>query len=602
MISQKRVCFKGIKLMHDTKGMVRVMERLARWLKTNCTGGLSGICRFPVSMALSALTTALLLTLLNRENLADTGTWLIQATLVAGLGIPLSISLHLLLERFAQRQAVFSLPAWVAMAGLLALYLFLLPQDIGSAQNRMRYAALFLAAVALIPAVPYLFGRHGGERFALALLLRALAAVLLTCLLAGGLCLLLLMLERLLPVRLGANVYAGVAVVSLGLFAPAYLLAGIPLGKEDLESELFPRLVIVLAGAIAFPLLAACTAILYAFLFRALLLRSLPANTLAGATLLYAAVGMTALYLMRQQITANRWFRLFGAWFPRLAALPVLLAITGLLIRIRAYGFTERRYFALIFAAWVLAAIIMAIARKPERRHSAAMPALFSLTAILAVLGPWGAFPVSAASQSVRLKALLQQNDMLSATGTVIAKQGVPLKDKQRIYNILYYYDRFHGLDEAGVLPPGTKLEDFSRLLGFGSGGSAAASARFFVASDYSADLIDLAGFDCLYVGNSDDGKQIERDGIVMGIDHWAVFSVERDGLTVYEIDLKEYARSLQTEIATNASTPARNIIFLDQNDNVRVQFIINEAAMAVVNGRPVFSVPSFIALVDIKD
>ena len=61
------------------------------------------------------------------------------------------------------------------------------------------------------------------------------------------------------------------------------------------------------------------------------------------------------LFLITPIYKENKWSRSFSKWFPRVVLPVLIMMFVSMGIRIRAYGFTENRYYVLILGLWIFA-------------------------------------------------------------------------------------------------------------------------------------------------------------------------------------------------------------------------------------------------------
>lgn len=580
------------------------MNRILSWLKELAVNIGKGIRRFPAAVSAAVVIMVLSLVLIHSEaSLTQSAAkWLTRIMMTLALGIPFSVALQLFTERIRLEKKALSLSLWAALGAFLALYLFFLLPDLDRTIVGLRYAALMLAAVALIPAVPYLLKRRGDERFALKLLLRLLVTALFTGILIGGLDLVLLMIDKLLNIKLWDNAYIDIAIGSACLFSPSFLLSGVPGGTQSLDGEHYPPLVRVLFGYIGYPLLAAYTAIIYIYFAQILFKWTWPSNMLVNMVLWYTAIGVLVLYFMRSQNEGNKWFSLFDTWYPRLTVLPIVLMFIGLFIRIGAYGFTEPRYFVLVLAVWVTVATAIAIFWKPGRRLNVAVPALLAVLAALSVLGPWSAFAVSALSQNARLESLLAKDGMLSAGFKVIPKQDIPEKDKQEIYSILNYFDRNQELDKVRVLPSGTSIQMVPQVLGFdNTQGPGAPSAGVYINENPPVGILNVADYDYVFLDQFASVQTSRSGDVAMSVDDKSVFTVARGSSVIFSKDLTEYMKEFESGYVPNKVYTQDELTKHEDNGTVSVTFLFTQINVNYNNGVTQYMVPGFYALINLK-
>ena len=530
--------------------------------------------------------------------------WLTRISMTLGLGIPLSVAVQLWLER--KENKPWLAPAlWAGLAAALTLYLFFLLPTVEGMIPILRYFALLLAAVALVPAVPYLPKRQGDERFALKLLWRLFITGVFTGILIGGVSLVLFMLEKLLNVKLWNDAYFDVSALSIGLFMPSFFLAGVPHRADAHEETPFQPLLRILLGYIIFPLLAVYTVIIYAYFVRIVMLWSWPSNMLVNMVLWYTAIGVLAVYFMRSQSPLHRWFGLFDRWYPRLTVLPLILMFVGLFIRIGAYGFTEPRFFVLILALWVTAFTAMAIVRRPEKRLNVLAPTLLAALAVLSVLGPWSAFDVSRMSQTARFEQTLARNAMLSADGSAIMpKNGIPDGDKATLYSILDYFTSRQTPEALPLLPKGFNMEQARALLGFDRptivGGAQPVSVYIF--PNASLGTVEIGDYNYIYLNDKNGIDTVAKNAAVdVALSPSMEFTILKGGTVLYKKDLKDYAKLYCGAFSADKKYTFADLTQLDENGAVAVKFIFNTISANTSNGITDYNINAYCVFIRVK-
>ncbi|MEZ4357753.1 MAG: DUF4153 domain-containing protein [Eubacteriales bacterium] len=585
------------------------MKKLLDWLKNIGKSILKGMLRFPVTVACALAIMVITLILIHNDAALSQNTisWLNRISSILALGIPSSIALKLFFERKEARPIWLICTLWASLGILLVLYLFfLLPEPLfNDLETTVRYLGVFLAAVVMIVAVPYLPKKEGDERFALKLVWRGIVTGVFTGILIGGISLILLMLDKLLNVNIGDKAYIDNAVICSLLFAPSFFLAGVPERGADINKEPFSQLMKVLIGYIIFPLLTAYTIIIYMYFIRILLMQSWPSNMLVNMVLWYTAIGVLALYFMRSQTKESSWFKFFDKWYPRFTVLPIILMFIGLFIRIGAYGFTEARYMVLALSVWVTCMTVIAIILKPEKRLNIIAPTLFALIALITVLGPLSAFNISKSSQNARLYSLLEKNDMLTTEGYLKQGTDVSDKDKQEIYAILDYFDYNHSLSDVHTLETVPDDEGYSSILGFerpevvvtpGYKGS------HYISPENVQNVFDVSGYDYFYMDNYGKIESTSDEDVLIDVSEDNIFTITKDGTNIYSKSLDEYAKELDKSYTEGKVYTQDELTFTDENNLVKVKYMFTYVSIEYSDyEEPTYYIDSLNVLVDIK-
>lgn len=225
--------------------------------------------------------------------------------------------------------------------------------------------------------------------------LRTLATIVLSALialfLAGGVSLLLLMLETLFKMGIGDDAYRALwASVPILTFACLFLCQQ-PLAEEVIDEEVHTLAILnVFARYLLAPLLTIYLVVLYLYALRILILWELPngwvsypiAALLGGAILL-----AVLLYPARQEGEPRPMDELMCRWLP-LAILPLLVLMSvGLARRWSDYGMTVMRLYLLAANLWCYFACVYLFLYRSQRLRL--LPLSLSIIFVLTSVGPW---------------------------------------------------------------------------------------------------------------------------------------------------------------------------------------------------------------------
>ncbi len=466
-----------------------------------------GLKRFPLSI----LTTTILAFVLLRLNHFPDATleivkedWL-RAVIVCIMGIPVTLSIHLFLERLAKPPKYiplsFVVKALVFAPFLIGLVLygwFLVPTF--DMQPILRAVLLIAVFVLLFSCVPYWWSRKGIVLHSTRLLLRLFVTVLYSGIFMLSLFAILFTLDQLLGVNIKDKNYVDAAIIVWSIFAPIHFYAGIPGIRETVKAIDSPKTLRFLLHWILIPLLWIYTGILYIYSGKILVERVWPEGLVSSLILAYSCVGLLIWFLSSPTKTDNKLAGFHHKWFG-LSALPLFFVLFSALgIRIREYGITEPRYFALILSIWcavstlyiAVGSIVNMVRNKPQikrnlssvaplqnnKRDDGAMSDGFpfplitlivslALTGFISVVGPVNAFETSIKSQNKQFQEILNQYDMLDNGQIVISGKTIPNEDQARINDILYWFDRNHQLNKLSYLPAEFALADTKKVLGY---------------------------------------------------------------------------------------------------------------------------------------
>ena len=227
--------------------------------------------RFPLIIIDAIVGSCAAFILIDHEG-AEEPTILFKLLFAAILGLPLLLAFALYSERHLHGRA----QAW-GLQGLgillLALYTFTVPMDMRYAPESIliRFFVLATALCCLVIAMPSTAGgtENGFWHFNWRLFIRCAITGLYTIVLFAGFALALAALENLFGVHIRPQRYGELWVLLLGLFAPWFLLAGVPADRAHLEAETaYPKGLKVFALYILGPIILAYLVILYAYLIK----------------------------------------------------------------------------------------------------------------------------------------------------------------------------------------------------------------------------------------------------------------------------------------------------------------------------------------------
>lgn len=179
---------------------------------------------------------------------------------------------------------------------------------------------------------------------------------------------------------------------------------------EDGEPSFIPR---VLLFYVVIPLLMVYTVVLYFYFVKLALALSFPNNVLAHLVIWFLSVSHISIYLLsgisRYRNEFEHWIIHSSHKYLPALLLPVGMMLTGIYIRISAYGFTEARYLLLMFALFHIIGLTLLYFFKWRAQFSIAVLAIAMLHLMF-----YGYFSVDQVTYRSQL-AILKQN--LSAQG-----------------------------------------------------------------------------------------------------------------------------------------------------------------------------------------
>lgn len=386
----------------------------------------------------------------------------------------------------------------------------------------IRFGLFMIATHALLALAP-LAGKPRGDfrPFNLMLFARTALALLLTHVLYAGLCFGLAAIQHLFDLHVRDEVYFQLWFVLMGVFNTAYVLAGIPSDWDRLEGRYpTPRPLQVVAHLGLLPLSVLYLAILYVYSVKILVVHQWPRGWVSAPIIVFAAIGMLTVLLLDDlgQSSAspsaerNRLARAYSRGF-FVALLPlVVLLLLAISRRALEYGLTEER--CLVYAVAVFLAVIAPYFVLSRSRHLWAIPLVLAGLALVTAVGPLSARSLAVRSQTTRLRALLQRNELL--VHGVLARGGrVSPRDEGEISAALAYLETRHAMapvltwrptvlscGDHPALASATTARDLVDALGlhfrpWRGAGEAEDRNRWITAP--TPDALETAGFDVVF-------------------------------------------------------------------------------------------------------
>jgi len=412
------------------------------------SGVIAAVTRFPWNILCGATGAACAIISIHTEH----NEWLdgqcARLAMAAALGMPLFFSLRMLRERI---QKLARWPIEIVGVPLLALWFVAQPPRPSDAPTIVIIRWLLLLAAlhffAGVAAYVRSNERLGFWQFNRRLFLRFCLATLYTGVLTVGLELALLSADKLFDLKL-SKAYGDLFFLMMGLFHPAFFLAGVPRDLTALDADPeYPRGLKAFTQFALAPLVAVYTVILYAYAVKIIATWSWPHGWVALPVLLLSGIGILAfllLYPLRER-EEEKWARWFTTNFPRALAPLTLLLLFSLHVRISEYGVTEQRYLGVVLGIWILVWALVFIIRKQTGIRW--VPASLAVICLLSAFGPWSAGAISKVSQLRRVGRMLQAHALWKDNHAERPSHNIDLskKDETDLRTTLVYLVQTHG-------------------------------------------------------------------------------------------------------------------------------------------------------------
>lgn len=390
------------------------------------------IARFPLQIIIAVLATGIWCYLAGPHAPQDESNNLVKLLLVCNLGLTLLLAL----DTYAESRSVSTGIKWlmrvIALVVLVGLYFWL---------NPFKYlidifkVALFAFAFHLLVAFSPFIGRgtlNGFWQYNKTLFLRFLTSAFYAGVLYVGLAIALFAINGLFNVDIRHYAYLRLfALVSAG-FTTVFFLAGVPLNFRELDKEQgYPKGLKIFTQYVLIPLMTIYLVILLVYEAKIAINWELPKGLVSTLILGYAVFGILSLLLVYpiKEKEGNSWIKLFSRFFYLMMIPLVILLILAVIKRVGNYGITESRYILIVLAVWLTGITIYFLLSK--KQNIKFIPISLFVLAMLAIYGPQSAFSISKASQTARLKRLMDVKDK---------------KAKSEIPEIIRYLVDRHGL------------------------------------------------------------------------------------------------------------------------------------------------------------
>lgn len=443
------------------------LPSFARWR----SGALAAFNRFPWNILCGVTGAVCLIVLIHTEH----NPWLEgqceRLAMAAAVGMPLFFSLRMV------RESAESLKRWPIEAFgvvLLALWVIAQPPRPSDAPGIIwiRWLLLIAALHFLVAVSPYLrrTGQAGFWQFNRRLFLRFCLATLYTVVLTSGLELALLSADKLFELKFN-NAYGDLFFIMVGVFHPAFFLAGVPTDFQALNEDTeYPRGLKAFTQFALAPLVAVYTAILYAYTIKIIIARSWPHGWVALPVLLLSGIGIFAFLLLYPLRTRDeeKWAQWFTTNLPRSLAPLTLLLLLSLRVRISEYGVTESRYLGVVLGFWVLVWALVFVLRKQTGIRW--VPSSLSVIFLLTAFGPWSAGAISKQGQLTKLQRFLQAKGLWSDGHAQPADHVIqlPPEEVNDLRSTLSYLVSRHGAASIQqIFAPVMKQTDWTRFTGW---------------------------------------------------------------------------------------------------------------------------------------
>lgn len=564
--------------------------------------------RFPVTILISLALTILLI--YQREVFSgltsDQQETLTRISMVVGMGIPLSLVIGLLFERFPKGNAL-KIGAYILGGLFLILYYFLLLKNFDMVPST-RYLATMIFLIIAVFYVLKLNIDINYEVFVIKIFSAGFLTLLYCGVLFGGISAILGTIDGLFDVNIDWNYYYYTFLIVGFVFGVSMFLSKFPEKDENFLGYDYSKSLKVLLAYIVIPLITIYTIILYAYFIKILVEWVWPRGLVSHLVIWYSALSVGVIFLITPVLEENKIAKAFRTFFP-LANLPILLMMyISIYQRINQYGITERRYYILLLGLWITGMMLYFIFKK--KLKNIIIPISLSIVVLLSVYGPISSYSISKLSQNNRFNRILSENGMLE-NGNIIKNPDLVLSEKRELSNIINYFTYNHELDDIKLLPKGFETKNMEDIFGFKyqeylpAGGD---QSFFSYYADNYQEPIDITGYDYSIMMSSWRNQITKVGTLGVRIDSKSKsILVSENDIQLISIDVNELALSIHNNnisIGEGESIQSlSDMTFVRENEDIRLKIIftnINGNIDATTEEAQVEST-DFILLIDRK-
>jgi hypothetical protein len=439
--------------------------KVIQLLKKVLNGIKDSIIRFPQTIGISIACVIFLIYIseLGYEVSNELRENLVKATMVLGLGIPLSLCINLYFERLKdfKRNVFYGVYAGGVMLLSFYYYFFLKNFEMISIT---RYIGLSLILYLVFMFIPYISKEKNFELYVIKVFARFFTTILYSVVLYLGLAAILMTIDKLLGVHIKEELYYYTWLIVVGVFASAFFLAGIPKNNKEMFLEDYSKLIKILVLYIVIPLISVYTVILYVYFAKIIITRQWPQGLVSHLVLWYSTISVIVLFLISPLLSKITWIKLYMKVFPKIIIPLMIMMFISIGIRIKAYGVTENRYFVVALGIWVIFSMVYFSLKK--KLINIMIPISLAVIIFISVFGPFSSYSISRYSQNKRFEKLLIENKMLINGKAVKATSDVSDEDARQISSILRYFRDYHSLKDIKSLPEDFIIEDTEEILG----------------------------------------------------------------------------------------------------------------------------------------
>lgn len=414
----------------------------------NITAGFElTVRRFPVVTVVSALGTAAGVWLIQSDFNSD---WAARSVIALLLCWLLTLAVAIAAEHHTHKHMVLFVGSVAAVALAAGLFWYLPGEfdkwhDIDTARTLLWMGA----GIMLVLMAPFVWRRAAKPlsvwKYVLSLFGSIVLAGVFSQLFFAGVAAAIGAVDTLFDVSVPDETWGSAWTLIVGLFATTFFLSRVPT-KEELavgEEVAYLKELKIFSFFVLFPLTVAYFVILYLYAATNLSFTEWPEALISYMIIGFSVVGIVAHAFLYPLIRKRAWV----LWFVRLLYVAVIPQVAVLFwsvgVRINAYGWTDNRYFIVLFGLWLLAVAIYFLVDKKKQLLVVPVSLFFVMT--IPTLGPWSAFAVSQSSQLDRFESLATEAGLLVDGQTVDSTTETDGNLEKSINSVVNYLVTTHG-------------------------------------------------------------------------------------------------------------------------------------------------------------
>lgn len=510
--------------------------------------------RFPITIGISSLLALLLIYLIESQISGVVKETLEKIALVLGLGIPLSLCIALLIEKFSKNNRLYPLLLYVGGGLLLVLYYFFFLDSIG-AMAGYRYFGTMLFLLLAFLYIPRIGKDKDYEYYIMDVLQGFAITFIYSFVLYIGISIILLTINQLFDINIKGELYLYTFLIIVFVFAVSLFLSKLPSIEREYKGVKYNKSLIVLLTYIVIPLISVYTLILYLYFAKILVTNEWPRGLVSHLVLWYSTLSVGVIFLLTPILEENRIAKLFKEIFPKIILPILLMMFLSIYQRVAQYGITENRYYVIILGLWVLGTMIYFSIKKPLK--NILIPISLSIVVLISVYGPLSSFSVAKYSQNRRFEKILIANNMV-LNGEIIPNEKVSKEAQKELSNIISYFHRNHSINDIKSLPRDFNIDDMERILGFKYNPYSTTPFEEYSYFYYSIDLeepINIGDFQYLVNINSWQENEIEVAELIIRYNRQEnILAISKKDEVILQRDIMDFVRDLYEKVESDTN------------------------------------------------